>query len=210
MIKQIIKFDIKPEHISEFKSAIISTKKEAVKEAGSLEISLFQDKNQPNIFFEYSRWQDQAAVDAHRKKSHTVKIVELADTLSQTPVQAMNLGETTPAPLYEANPNSAKPEDDVFIIFFIFKIKPGYREKLLNQFETHIENTRSEEVGNILFDLYTIQGQDDTLAVYEHWRKESDVWDIHFNQPYAIETGKLMEEAVIGDLKQYMNFVTAV
>jgi hypothetical protein len=22
-------------------------------------------------------------------------------------------------------------------------------------------------------------------AVYEQWRKESDVWDIYFNQPYA-------------------------
>jgi hypothetical protein len=28
------------------------------------------------------------------------------------------------------------------------------------------------------------------------------------NQPYAAKTDKLMEEAVIGDLKQYMNFVT--
>jgi hypothetical protein len=34
------------------------------------------------------------------------------------------------------------------------------------------------------FDLYTVDDQG-TLAVYEQWRKESDVWDIYFNQPYA-------------------------
>jgi quinol monooxygenase YgiN len=50
------------------------------------------------------------------------------------------------------------------------------------RFEEHITNARKEEEC-LQFDLYTIDGQDDTLAVYEHWRKESDVWDIHFKQP---------------------------
>lgn len=210
MITQIIKFDIKPEQVNDFKSALIAVKKEAVQEAGCLEISIFQDNKQPNIFFEYSRYQDQAALDAHLKEAYTGKIIELADNLSQSPVAVMNLGETMPAPLHEANPKKANPDDDIFIIFFIFKIKDGYREKLLSQFETHVTKTRSEEEGNIIFDLYTIDGQDDTLAVYEHWRKESDVWDIHFNQPYAVETGKLMGEAVVGELEQYMNFVTEI
>jgi len=62
----------------------------------------------------------------------------------------------------------------------------------------------------LLFDLFTINGNDDTLAVYEHWRKESDVWDIHFNQPYSKVTGALMEKAVVGDMNQYMNFVTQI
>ena len=210
MINQIVKFDVKSEHINEFKAALIADKKGAEQEVGSLELSLFQDNKQPNIFFAYERWQDQAAIDAHMAEPYTVKVLELAEVASQSPVEVMNLGETTPAPLYDANPNTANPEDDVFIIFFIFKIKDGYREKLLSQFETHVTKTRSEEQGNIIFDLYTIDGQDDTLAVYEHWRKESDVWDIHFNQPYAVETGKLMGEAVVGELEQYMNFVTEI
>jgi quinol monooxygenase YgiN len=210
MINQIVKFDVKPEFITEFKAALIADKKGAEQEIGSLELSLFQDNKQPNLFFAYERWQDQAAIDAHMAEPYTAKVLELAEAASQSPVEVMNLGETTPAPLYDANPNTANPEDYVFIIFFIFKIKEGYREKLLAQFENHIANTRSEEPGNILFDLYTIDGQNDTLAVYEHWRKESDVWDIHFNQPYAVETGKLMGEAVVGELDQYMNFVTEI
>jgi len=53
----------------------------------------------------------------------------------------------------------------------------GYlkNEKLLSQFEIHIIKTCSEEEGNIIFDLYIIDGQEYTLAVYGHWRKESDV-----------------------------------
>jgi hypothetical protein len=37
---------------------------------------------------------------------------------------------------------------------------------------------------------------------------EKDVWDIYLINLMQQKTDKLMEEAVIGDLKQYMNFVT--
>ncbi|WP_206542920.1 putative quinol monooxygenase [Lacinutrix algicola] len=133
--------------------------------------------------------------------------MEVGQTALQMAPDFYFLGDTNPLPDHS---KSANPEDEVFIIFFIFKLKTEFRSQLLNQFEDHITHTRKEEKGNILFDLYTVDDQDDTLAVYEHWRKESDVWDIHFHQPYAEKTGKLMEEAVIGDLKQYMNFVTEI
>ena len=207
MIKQIVKFDVKPEFIHEFKAALIEDKKGAQLEAGFIEMSLFQDKQQPSVFFGYERWQDRAALDAHMQEPHTEKVIALVETALQTPVEVMDLSDCNPAPLHDLNPKNANPEDELFIIFFIFKIKEGYRDKLLNQFETHVASTRREEEGNILFDLYTVDGKEDTLAVYEHWRKESDVWDIHFNQSYAIETGKLMHQAVVGDLEQYMNFV---
>jgi hypothetical protein len=51
------------------------------------------------------------------------------------------------------------------------------------------------------------RGADDTLAVYEHWRKESDVWDVHFEQPYSVVMGALVQEAVVGDMAQYVNLV---
>jgi hypothetical protein len=36
------------------------------------------------------------------------------------------------------------------------------------------------------------------------------VWDIHFNKPYSKVTGALMKEAVVGEMEQYMNFVTEI
>ncbi len=93
----------------------------------------------------------------------------------------MNLGETAPLPLYAKNPRRPNPEDEVFVIFFIFKFKEGYRERLLRRFEKHVVHTREEE-GCLLFDLYTVEGAPDTLAVDEHWRKESDVWETELYQ----------------------------
>ena len=93
-------------------------------------------------------------------------------------------------------------------MFCILKIDTDYKAELLTQFEAHITQTRQQEQGNLLFDLYTVENQEDTLVIYEHWRKESDLWDIHFSQPYVIETAQLMEKAVIGEIKQYMSFVT--
>jgi quinol monooxygenase YgiN len=207
MVTQIVKFDIKLEKVSAFKAELLNNQDKASFEEGCLEMRLFQDKKQPNIIFAYERFKDVAALKHHISQSYTVAVLNLLEVSAQTEPLIMKLGDTTPNPLHENNPKEPCEEDDIFIIFFTFKIKSGYREKIIKQFETHVKNTRAEEHGNIIFDLYTVEGQEDTFVVYEHWRKESDVWDVHFNQPYAIETGKLMHEAVVGDLEQYMNFV---
>ncbi|WP_440876590.1 putative quinol monooxygenase [Thalassotalea sp. PLHSN55] len=210
MITQIIKFDIKTEYIDNVKTALIAEKQNIEKNEECLEFSLFQDKNQPSKFFIYQRFNSIEAMNTQTNQSSAKHLINLLSGASNSAPQVMKLTDTNPAPLHEKNPKSANDEDDLFIIFFIFKIKPDYREQLLAQFNKHVTCTRTEEEGCIIFDLYTVEGQEDTLAVYEHWRKESDVWDIHFNQPYAVETGELMHKAVIGELEQYMNFVTEI
>ena len=206
MITQIVKFDIKPEQIETFKAALVVDKQGAESEQGCLELRLFQDKNQAGVFFAYERFQDQAALDYHAEQSYVKNVLGMLESASQAAPTVMVLNNTAPTPLHESNTKKVHEADDVFSVFFIFDIKPAYRQQLLTRFESHVENTRQEQ-GNLVFDLYTIDGKDDTLVIYEHWRKESDLWDIHFNQPYAIETGALLNEAVVGDLKQYMSFV---
>lgn len=207
MITQIVKFTVQPEHSEAFQAALMVNQQGARAETGLLEMRLFAEKQQPHVFYAYERWKDQAAIAHHLTQDHTRALLNLAKTTLQSPVEVMNLNDTTPAPLHEANTKHRQPEDDVFSIFFIFKFKPGYRERLLQQFEKHITHTR-QEPGNLLFDLYTVDGADDTLVVYEHWRQESDVWEIHFKQPYAEATGALLAEAVEGDLLPFMRFVT--
>tara|TARA_R110000751_G_scaffold2470_3_gene13090 strand:+ start:106411 stop:107034 length:624 start_codon:yes stop_codon:yes gene_type:complete len=207
MKSTIVKFTAKPEYKNTFAATLKEAQAATQKEAGNKEIRVFVSKEEDNVFFVYERWADKAAITAHDNEPHTKKLMEVGQTALQSAPDFYFLGDTNPLPDHFKSEN---PEDDVFIIFFIFKLKTEFREALLEQFEDHITHTRNEEEGNILFDLYTVDNQEDTLAVYEHWRKESDVWDIHFNQPYAVKTGKLMEEAVIGDLKQYMNFVTEI
>lgn len=210
MITQLVKFDIKLDKVDTFKAILIKNQRDAKNEKGCLELRLFQDKNKPNIIFAYERFEDNAALKFHASQAYVTPVINSLEASAQSTPLIMKLNDTTPFPLHENNPKKENKEDDIFIIFFIFKIKSGYRKKIISQFETHVTRTRAEEDGNIIFDMYTVEGQDDTFAVYEHWRKESDVWDIHFNQPYAVETGKLMHEAVVGELEQYMNFVIEI
>ncbi|WP_285163903.1 putative quinol monooxygenase [Shewanella goraebulensis] len=206
MLNQIIKFTVKPEYQTEFKAALVTNKRGTTNEAGNIEMSIFVDNNNPNVFFAYERWANQQALEQHMAMPYTADMIALFDSALDKPVELFNLGETNPVPVAL---KPANPEDEVFIIIFIFKINPQMRQQLLTQFEQHITHTRTEP-GNLLFDLYTVEGDDNTIAVYEHWRKESDVWDIHFNQPYSKVTGALMEQAVVGDMNQYMNFVTEI
>ncbi|MEH6832478.1 MAG: antibiotic biosynthesis monooxygenase [Sulfitobacter sp.] len=205
MLTRIIKFDVKPEQTQAFKAAFLKAKTATEVEAGFDEVRLFVDKSDAHKFFAYERLQSEQADKLHRDQPYTKELFDFLDS-SETVATPLSVSDTVPAPDHSRLPN---PEDEVFVIFFIFKIKPEFRERLLAQFEKHITHTKNEP-GNILFDLYTIDGVQDELVVYEHWRKESDVWDIHFHQPYAEETGALMEQAIVGDMKQYMHFVTEV
>ncbi|OWW25936.1 antibiotic biosynthesis monooxygenase [Zobellia sp. OII3] len=207
MKSTIVKFTAKPEYREAFSTTLKEVQAATRKEAGNKEISVFVSKADANVFFVYERWANKAAITSHDNEPHTKKLMQVGQTALKSAPDFYFLGDTPPLPDHS---KSANPEDEVFVIFFIFKLKTEFRPALLKQFEDHITHTRKEEAGNIIFDLYTVDDQEYTLAVYEHWRKESDVWDIHFNQTYAVKTGKLMEEAVIGDLKQYMNFVTEI
>jgi len=206
MFNQIIKFNVKPEYREEFQQALLENQKASCLEEGNLLMRLYVDNQDQSLFFAYYRWANYASFESHIQQPYAKKLSRLAEKALATKVEIQNLSETSPAPVAL---KTADPDDMKFNIIFIFKIKPEFREQLLHQFEEHIIQTRTEQ-GCLLFDLYTVDGADDTLAVYEHWRKESDVWDIHFNQDYAKITGALMEKAVVGDMQQYMNFVTQI
>lgn len=207
MINQIIKFVVKKDCIEIAKNQLLSEKKRIEQQPESSEYRLFIDNNNPQIFFVFVGWKDKSAAEEYNSKPHYQQFLNTLDSSLVSPAEAMTLGATSPGPATEVK--QYKEEDDPFTIFFIFKFKPEMRQRLLERFDTHITKTRQEE-GNVLFDLYTIEGAPDTLAVYEHWRNESAVWDVHFKQPYSEVTGALMHEAVIGDLEQYMNFVTEI
>lgn len=206
MINQIIKFTVKPAYKDEFQKVLLESQVASRQEAGNVEMRIYVDNKDANLFFAYDRWVDQDALNSHLQQSHTQKLIKLTETALVEPAMILNLGETNPPP---AMLKQADQGDEKFNIFFIFKLKEQYREELIAQFEDHINHTRTED-GCLLFDLFTVNGSNDTLVVYEHWREESDVWDIHFNQPYAKVTGALMEKALIGDMNQYMNFVTQI
>ena len=207
MITHITKYVVKPEYTHQFKYALIANSNGIKQTPGHLDSKIFVDNQLSNVFFSFQRWQNQAAVDLYRTQPYKHNLICYCETMLAQPIEKYDLTDIGPEPINDLQQASDK--DDVFTIFFIFKITPEYKHQLLQQFEHHIEQTRREE-GCLLFDLYGVQDCDDTMVVYEQWRSESAVWDIHFKQPYAVETGKLMHQAVVGDLEQFMNFVSEV
>ncbi|CAM2857772.1 putative quinol monooxygenase [Vibrio rarus] len=201
---QIVKFTVQSEHSEAFNAALLADKSAFEQNKTHIASRYYVDKKQPNLFFRYERWLDKAAYNQSLPSSQVSALQALMPNAISS--QTYTLNDTTPAPM---QPLDAAESDPTFDIFFIFKIQPGSKDELLAQFAQHIKHTRDED-GCLLFDLYTVQGDEQTLVVYEHWRKESDVWDIHFHQPYAVTTGQLMEKYVIGDMNQYMNFVTQI
>lgn len=205
MITQIIKFTVKDKYQADFHQALLENKAGTALEANNMSMALFVDKKDPTIFFAHECWADQAAIDHHIMQPYTQKVLTLCQKALAEAPQVLNLNEAKPKALTPKLP-SPNNVDERCIVFFIFNIDSQYHQPLLNQFEKHITHTRKEE-GNLLFNLYTVEGDNTTLAVYEHWKNEAVLWDFHFQQSYAQETGALMEKAVIGDIPQYMHFV---
>ena len=207
MYNLLVKFTVKADAVTEFKEACVNSLIESRKEAGNVEMKLYADDNKENVFFVYSRWENEAAYENHKSLPHSINITKVAKESLQEAPEVMVLGTTTPAP--EHNLKQLNPEDQEKTIFFIFKIKEGYRDRIIDRFETHVKHSRTEQ-GNLFFDFYTIDGEDNTFVVFENWRNKSAIWDIHMKQPYSEVTGALINEAMIGEMDQYMNFISEI
>ncbi len=203
MITRIVKFTVPTEQIDAFKASFAEAAAGSLKEPGFEQARLFVTRSDANTFFAYERLRDQ---EAHAAMPHTRQLFEFLAS-SGTQVEQFNLGETDPAPEPLSKP--AAVDDDELAVFFIFALRAGFREKVLAQFATHTKQARME-AGNVVFDLYTIQGNDDTLIVYERWRNEAALMEKHFAQPYAQQTGALLTEAVPGNLVEAMHFATQI
>lgn len=203
-ITQLVKFTVKPEFNQQFKKAAVSSLNLSLEEEGNVAMKLYSDDNNPNVLYVYSIWKNKEAHTIHGEKSYTKELQAIAKKSLVSKPEIMILGNTKPFPVASKESNIGDKEET---LFFIFKVKDGYRDQVINQFEKHITNTRKEK-GNLFFDLYTVEGDDNTFVVYENWKNASAIWDIHMNQSYAKETGALLNEAIVGKLEAGMNFVS--
>lgn len=66
MLVRIVKLNFKPENISSFEQIFEESKDRIRNFEGCQHLELFQEKNEQNIFFTYSYWQDEKALEAYR------------------------------------------------------------------------------------------------------------------------------------------------
>jgi len=206
MINQLVKFTVKPEHNKIFKAALVEDVRGADQEKGNMEMKMFVDNNNPNIFFAYERWENQEALHFHMKQLYTKKVMEIVEMALITKPEIINLDVTNPTPIHQAKELNS--EDELLTIFFIIKIKKDLLDEVLKEFPRQVKLTRKEE-GNILFNLYQAKELENTFVVYEQWRSKVAL-DNHFTLPYSGEMGKILTEAVDGPLPNFMNFVTLI
>ena len=69
MFTRIVKMEFEPEHINEFLHSFEQVKNKIRSFDGCLFLELYQDKNDPSVFFTYSRWENEKALESYRNSS---------------------------------------------------------------------------------------------------------------------------------------------
>ncbi len=67
MIKRIVKLTFQEDKIESFKSIFLTHKEKIRNTPGCHHLELLQGHKKPHIFFTYSFWSDEAALDAYRQ-----------------------------------------------------------------------------------------------------------------------------------------------
>lgn len=206
MINQLVKLNLKPEYSREFMDRAVEGIQQSIQESGNMEMKLFADKDSSDTYYIYSRWIDNAALENHKLQAYSQKFVEFFDVALSQPPQIMQLTETPGS--RQSDINLSEATDSNVTLFVIFKIKTDMRELILRQFNDHTAKTQQEE-GNFLFELYSVEGSQDTFVIYEHWENQAAL-DKHFTLPHFAQTGNVMAKAVIGNLEECMHFVKEI
>jgi len=93
MFVRIVKMDFNPDKIANFKDIFESHKLKIRAFAGCQFLELYQDKNQPNIFFTYSYWKNEQALENYRKSDLFLQVWSKAKQLFQNKAQAWSVNK---------------------------------------------------------------------------------------------------------------------
>jgi quinol monooxygenase YgiN len=66
MLTRIVKMTFEPENIPSFERLFRASEKGIRSFPGCLEVNLLQDVKDPRVFFTYSQWESEAALEAYR------------------------------------------------------------------------------------------------------------------------------------------------
>ncbi|QVY66332.1 antibiotic biosynthesis monooxygenase [Polaribacter sp. Q13] len=191
-------FKIKSDKIDLFKKEMLENQEVVRKEAGTLEMKLFQDKNNPEIFLVFGINEGEKTLESH---TEAVDKRGIADRVKSALIEApktLFLNNEKPLPTNDFS--QIKVDNNEVLLFFIFEIKEGYKEEFVKQLIKHTELTRQEE-GNIRFDFYSIKGKENSFALQQRW-KNDEAGVTHRKQSYTQVTDKLMKEAIIASSQQ--------
>ena len=86
MVVLHVTVQVKPEHVAEFLEVVRHDAEHSEKdEPGCLRFDVIQDKDDPNRFYFYEVYRDEAALEAHRQTPHFKNYAEKSRPLLVTP-----------------------------------------------------------------------------------------------------------------------------
>ena len=86
MVVLHVTVQVKPEHVSEFLEVVRHDAEHSEKdEPGCLRFDVIQDKDDPNRFYFYEVYQDEAALETHRQTAHFKLYFEKSRSLLTAP-----------------------------------------------------------------------------------------------------------------------------
>lgn len=77
-LKQLVRFEIKPEFVAEFQQATLQSKVYSLEEAGNIEMKLYIDTKQENTLYVYSVWKNKKVYAWHQEQKYTKSLQALA------------------------------------------------------------------------------------------------------------------------------------
>lgn len=91
MLVRIVKLSFKEEHIATFETIFKETKNNIRNFNGCEFLELYQDKNNPTIFFTYSYWLDESYLDTYRNSDFFKNVWQKTKVLFNNKPQAWSV-----------------------------------------------------------------------------------------------------------------------
>jgi quinol monooxygenase YgiN len=86
-----VRFEPLPGKEEAFREELLRVNTPSRAEPGCLRIDVFESVREPTLFAIHSEWVDEAAFDLHAALPHTVRFLEVAETLLTHPVKGLRL-----------------------------------------------------------------------------------------------------------------------
>lgn len=87
----MVRFEPLPGKEAAFREELLKVNEPSRAEKGCLRIDVFETVREPVMFAVYSEWVDEEAFEVHANLPHTVRFLEMAETLLSHPVQGLRL-----------------------------------------------------------------------------------------------------------------------
>lgn len=95
MFTRIVKMRFKPENIAVFEKHFDSIKEKVRNQPGCRLVILYQDKEETNVFFTYSIWEDESDLEKYRKSHFFSEVWQATKQLFEGKPEAWSMNEIT-------------------------------------------------------------------------------------------------------------------